>query len=192
MDTAGMAYNIKWLFGRGGDFSSPHDFNFHLLTSAPTNVLLIDTFLSGTKSFSEYDSYLMDRHDDYEDEDMRNFLLAIDFDKKKNRTPGIILTVLRYRVFPLTIVSSECDFIFSLGSPVPKLVRRGEGADRIFTLPTLEGLIARALKASDVPHEIGRSQMCRQEIDCRASKHFIPRPFADAMDCVFVYRASNV
>src|ERR1700712_392540 len=100
MDTAGIAYNIKWLFGRGENFSTPHDLNFHFLTSAPANVLLSDTFLSGTKSFSEHDSYLMDRYDDYEDEDMRNFLLAIDFDKKKNRTPGMILTVLRYRVFP--------------------------------------------------------------------------------------------
>ncbi|GIJ89509.1 hypothetical protein Asppvi_008451 [Aspergillus pseudoviridinutans] len=127
-DTVGIAYNVKWRFGRDGEFSSPYPLNFHILKDAPANVVLSDTFLFDTKAFSQYHQYLTDNDDDREDEDMLTYFFAIDVDKRKKQTQmnatSFSLADLRYL----------------------ELVRRGEEADRISTLPGAKGTAARNIE----------------------------------------------
>lgn len=145
-DTTGMAYDVKWRFGCDGEFTSPYPLNFHILKDAPANVVLSDTFLFDTKAFSKYHRYLLDDDDDCEDEDMLIYLFAIDIDKRKNRTQGTMSTVTRSQ-----ICLSDCFIVnvtsFSLSDLRHlELVRRGEEADRISTLPGPEGTAAQGIE----------------------------------------------
>ncbi|CAI7587259.1 unnamed protein product [Penicillium manginii] len=127
-DTVGMAYNVKWRFGSDGEFSSPYFLNFHILKNAPANVILNDTFLFDTKAFSQYHQYLTDNDDDCEDEDMLIYFLAIDVDRRKKRTQ---MNVTSFSLVDLRYL---------------ELVRRGEEADRISTLPGAKGIAARKIE----------------------------------------------
>ncbi|KAJ5378002.1 uncharacterized protein N7496_005411 [Penicillium cataractarum] len=114
-NTAGIAYDVNWCFGRDGEFSSPYPLNFHILKNAPADIILSGSFLFDTKAFLQYHHYFTDNDDSSEDEDRSISFFAIDFDRRKKGTQNITsfsLADLRYL----------------------ELVRRGEEADRLSTL----------------------------------------------------------
>jgi len=77
--TSGMVYGVEWEFGHEVR-NQNHKLDFHILRNAPANVILSDSFLSGTDAYSKYDCFLVD--DD--DEDDEAYFFAIDYAEDEN------------------------------------------------------------------------------------------------------------
>jgi hypothetical protein len=79
-ETLGMVHGVDWEFGPGG-MSQIYQLDFHVLRSAPAEVILNDSFLFNTQALSLYDCYLSDDDDDDdgdEDEDAHFFVINLD------------------------------------------------------------------------------------------------------------------
>lgn len=135
--TVGMAYNVEWRFGRDDQLSSPHFLNFHILKNSPADVILNDSLLFETQAFSRYQSFLIDDDvdfEEYEDEDVQVYVFAIDKKKKQATVTTMSLADIEHL----------------------ELVRRGEEADRISSLPEATRSAAQVIeqqRRTDWDHE---------------------------------------
>jgi hypothetical protein len=59
MNTVGTVYNVPWQFGRGPDRSREYALDFHILKTAPHDIILPEHLLYDTRAFSTYSEFLI-------------------------------------------------------------------------------------------------------------------------------------
>lgn len=137
-ETVGMAYNVEWRFGHDNCFSSPHQLDFHILRSAPADVILSDTFLFDNKAFSQYQHCFIDDDEDFEDEDIEAYFFAIDIDKRKEQLQCISTKIREVHSFSdSNLLANQRPYTLADLQHL-EVVRRGEEADRISKLSGTE------------------------------------------------------